>query len=74
MHVVPLKPPSPPPGRLWRLSRVEEETGLKKSTIYGLVRAGRFPAPIRITRRLSTWSEAAVSAWVQERVSEGGAK
>jgi prophage regulatory protein len=72
----PPKPPAPPPARpsggLWRLSRVEEETGLKKSTIYGLVRAGKFPAPLRITRRLSTWSSIAVADWVQARIAEGG--
>lgn len=73
-HKKPPAQPSLPPGRLWRLSRVEEETGLKKSTIYGLIREGKFPVPIRITRRLSTWSEAAVTAWVQDRISEGGAQ
>ncbi len=60
------------PGQLWALPRVEEEVGLKRSSIYAMVREGRFPPPIKISRRVSRWSETAVKGWVADRVEEGG--
>lgn len=59
------------PGQLWPLSRVEQEVGLKRSAIYALINEKRFPPQIKISRRVSRWSESAVKAWVAERVAEG---
>ncbi len=41
-------------------------TGLSKTTIYELVRAQKFPAPVRFGRAVR-WSLRAVSAWVETR-------
>lgn len=57
------------PGALWRLPRVEEATGLKKSTIYELMRAGKFPKSVRLSSRMVAWPEAAVLQWVQDRIT-----
>lgn len=57
--------------RLLRLPEVEALTGMKKSTIYELANQGRFPASTRIHSRMVGWSEAAVLAWVQERLVVG---
>ena len=61
----------PPRGRLLRLPDVEATTGCKKSTIYKLMKEGKFPKCINITRRMAAWSEAAVLQWVQDRINTG---
>jgi prophage regulatory protein len=59
--------------RFLRLPDVEHAAGIKKSTVYQLVREGKFPAPIRLTRRCSVWTESAVLNWVNERIQTGSA-
>jgi prophage regulatory protein len=55
---------------LLRLEQVEAATGLKKSTIYGLMKAGKFVRPVRITARCTAWPASQVEAWVQARIAE----
>ena len=74
MQLVHSTPPAPPRDRLIRLPAVEQTAGIKKSTIYQLMRKKKFPPCVRITRRLSAWPESAVLNWVQQRIREGGAK
>ncbi|CUA97545.1 helix-turn-helix transcriptional regulator [Comamonas thiooxydans] len=54
--------------RLIRLPVVEEVTGCKKSTIYKLMKEGKFPPCVRITSRMVAWPETAVLTWVQARI------
>nr|WP_315203996.1 AlpA family phage regulatory protein [uncultured Albidiferax sp.] len=61
----------PPRDRFLRLTDVETTTGCKKSTIYKLMKEGKFPKCINITRRMAAWSEAAVLQWVQDRINTG---
>ncbi|MDR0273983.1 MAG: AlpA family phage regulatory protein [Burkholderiaceae bacterium] len=72
-QLVKLTPP-PPRDRLLRIPDVERIAGIKKSTVYGLMREGKFPSCVRVTRRLSAWPESAVLNWVQQRIREGGAQ
>jgi prophage regulatory protein len=53
--------------RLLRLPDVEKLTGCGKSTVYGLMAAGKFPKNLRITRRLSCWKESDVQRWIAEQ-------
>jgi prophage regulatory protein len=53
---------------LWRLPRVEAETGYRRSSIYRLIKLGQFPAPIKIGDRASAWIDAEVRAWVTGRI------
>ena len=64
--------PSTPPCRLIRIALVEEQTGLKRSTIYAGVRAKTFPAPVFLTRRATAWYETEVLAWCAERTRKVG--
>ena len=64
--------PVTPYDRLLRLPDVEAITGIKKSTIYGLMRKGEFPPCVRITRRMSAWPESKVLSWVRERIYGAG--
>lgn len=57
------------PSRLIRRREVENRTGMARSTIYGLIRAGRFPAPVRLTENTVAWPEREVEAWIAERIA-----
>lgn len=59
--------------RMLRITGVEELTGLKKTTIYRLVRERRFPAPVRLSQRCSAWQESAVCEWLDQRINGGQA-
>jgi prophage regulatory protein len=55
--------------RLLRRRQVEELVGLGRSSIYALVAAGKFPAPIHLTARAVAWLEKEVFEWVADRVA-----
>ena len=74
MQLVHTAAPAVPRDRLLRLPDVERTAGIKKSTVYQLMKEGKFPQCVRITRRLSAWPESAVLNWVNERIREGGAQ
>lgn len=59
------------PGKLLRLAGVEAQTGLKRSTIYAGMRAGTFPASVRLSIRAVAWRETEVLAWCAERIKTG---
>jgi prophage regulatory protein len=58
----------PSPGAVWRLPRVEQETGLRKSTLYKLMLDGKFVASVRLSARCVGWPAHAVEAWIAERI------
>lgn len=53
---------------LLRLPAVEQITGVKKSTIYALVKSGGFPAPVKLSARAVAWRANEISEWVASRV------
>lgn len=54
--------------RLLRLRDVEILTGLKRSTIYALMRdGGGMPKPVRLTTRAVAWREDDIQAWCASR-------
>jgi prophage regulatory protein len=57
------------PDRLMRLQELAATSGLSKTTIYQLMKEGKFPKSIRIHARLVGWSEKAVQKWIQERIA-----
>ena len=69
MQVVHTVKPVVPRDRLLRLPDVEATTGCKKSTIYKLMKEGKFPSCVRITARMAAWPESAVLQWVQARIA-----
>lgn len=56
--------------RLLRLHDVEKLVGCGKSTVYGLMAAGKFPKNIKITRRLSCWKESDIQSWINEQAAK----
>jgi len=55
--------------RLLRLPDVMRITGLRRSSIYDMVRAGTFPQAIPLTKVARAWSEAEVQEWIASRIA-----
>ena len=49
-------------------------TGLKRSGVYGLIAAGRFPKPVKLSERSSAWVVREVDSWIAARIAERDAK
>ena len=52
-----------------RLPEVKMVTGLSKSSLYALIRANSFPAPVRLGSRTVAWVRSEVRQWAAERIS-----
>lgn len=55
--------------QLVRRRQVEQLVQLSRSTIYAGVKAGTFPAPVRLGIRAVAWRLFEVEAWVEARLS-----
>ena len=49
---------------LIKMSKVMQSTTLAKSTIYSLVKEGKFPKPFKISKRASVWDEQEVIDYI----------
>lgn len=64
----PMQDPGHPPGkRLIRLPEVAHLIGLSRSTIYGMVQVGTFPAPKRLGGRSVAWLQSDVESWIDAK-------
>lgn len=72
MHLVSETRPQVKRDRLLRLPEVEALTGLKKSTLYLLMKRvpAEFPRCVQVTPRCVAWPESAVLQWVQDRITQ----
>ncbi|NIJ34957.1 helix-turn-helix transcriptional regulator [Sphingomonas oligoaromativorans] len=52
--------------RLIRLEEVKRRAGLGKTMIYGLIKAGKFPSPYKVSAFASRWSEKELIAWIND--------
>jgi len=43
------------------------ELGLSKSTIYGMIAEGEFPAPVKLGKQAVGWRQADIERWKSER-------
>jgi len=57
-----------------RIPDVVLQVGLKKSTIYDLIKKGEFPQPIRLGGRASGWLSSEIRDWKQRKIEESRAK
>ncbi|MEX2741105.1 helix-turn-helix transcriptional regulator [Rhizobium mongolense] len=57
------------PEKHLRLPSVIEVTGLSRSTIYGMMSAGKFPRPVALGKRLVAWPESVIAKWLAERAA-----
>jgi prophage regulatory protein len=56
--------------RFIRRQAVEELTGLAKSTIYQMMREGRFPRAVKLGGRAVAWPECEIHNWLEEKIAE----
>ena len=59
-----------PRDRLIRIPEVEKIAGIRKSTIYNLMKAGGFPRCVQVTPRCVAWPESVIHQWVQDRIAD----
>ena len=62
---VPLAP------QLWRLPEVQNQVGVKRSTVFAMVNDGTLPPPVKVGPRCTAWPADEVAAIVEARI--GGA-
>lgn len=53
--------------RALRLPRVIDKTGLSRTQIYRLIKAGAFPAQIKLSMAISVWDESAIDSWLDAK-------
>lgn len=53
-----------------RRPQVERATGLPRSSLYGLIAAGKFPKPVKLGVKSSGWLESEIIEWQRTRVVE----
>jgi predicted DNA-binding transcriptional regulator AlpA len=51
----------------WRLPKVMAATGLGRSTIWAWVKDGRFPAPYKLSTRVTVWDACAIWAFLDKK-------
>lgn len=56
---------------LIRSREVQARTGLPKSSLHNKVKAGAFPAPVKLGPRAVAWRESDVNAWIEGRPRRG---
>ena len=54
--------------RLLRINDVQARTGLKKSQLYALMKAGTFPACIKLGPRAAAWPESDIANWIASKI------
>jgi prophage regulatory protein len=59
------------PRRALRLPCVMERTGLSRTHTYRLIKIGEFPAPHKLSERVSAWNEADIDAWLTAKMAGG---
>lgn len=60
------------PSRLLRLPAVMDRCSLGRSSVYAGIKAGTFPAPVRLSARAVGFSESSIDRWIEERIAAGG--
>lgn len=56
-----------------RLPDVLTRTRLGRSSIYEAIKAGNFPAPVKLGPRAVGWLESDIDAWIESRPKAGRA-
>jgi len=52
---------------LMRMGAVEAAVGLKKSKIYELINAGKFPSPVKLTGKARAYRSDHIQNWILSR-------
>jgi prophage regulatory protein len=52
---------------VYRIRTVSSIVGLGRSTIYSLIKEGKFPRPLQLSARSVGWTSASIFQWLSER-------
>ncbi len=63
----------PAPTRIIRIPEAKRLVGVSRTTLYTWMRAGQFPAAVRIGPRAVGWRESDITDWMHSRDRVGGA-
>ncbi|WP_180080964.1 MULTISPECIES: AlpA family transcriptional regulator [unclassified Acinetobacter] len=55
--------------RFIRRKEVQAKTGLGASSIYAMMKQGKFPKAITLSERRVAWIESDVDQWINERIA-----
>lgn len=55
--------------KILRLRAAKDWTGLSRSTIYAMMKNGKFPQSLSLGARAIGWLESDIQAWIDSRVS-----
>lgn len=55
------------PARFVRLPEIISRVGISRPTIYRMIKAGKFPRPIKIGH-ISVWSDLDIDRWVEATI------
>jgi prophage regulatory protein len=56
------------PRKILRIRQVCEKTGMSRAWIYGAIKSGSFPAPLRLGIRSIGWEEQGIDGWISSRI------
>lgn len=56
--------------RYIRIKELSTILGIGKSTIYRLVKDGKFPKQIKLTERTAVWKLSVINAWIKDKESQ----
>lgn len=56
--------------KILRLRETLSTVGFSRSTLYSEIAKGRFPKPIRLSRRTSGWRLSDIQNWIRQKAEE----
>ena len=56
------------PIQLLRIKSVSEIVGLSRSSIYELIKQGKFPKPVRISTGRVRWTSSDINNWIELQI------
>ena len=56
------------PAQFYRLPIVKAKLGISGSHIWGMVKGGKFPKPVKLSENCTAWNAADIEAWAQSRI------
>jgi prophage regulatory protein len=54
--------------RIIRIAETGQQTGLPKSSIYALLKEGKFPKPVQLSTRCIGFIESEIQSWIKARI------
>lgn len=61
--------PNRKPCKALRIDSVIERTGVSKTHIFRLIKAEKFPRPVKLSEGVSVWDAELVDQWLSEKFS-----